>query len=129
MALSISFSSIRRFDLPFPRCIESSACHSSISRAGSATMSNRRLEAFATTLLLALTPFAAPAQERAQEKETKTVEKEKPAEPTPPPPTEESSVTEHSIKIGDPTISYQTSAGTILLKNEKDEPQAIIYSP
>ncbi len=91
-------------------------------------MPNRRLEAFATTLLLALTPFAAPAQERAQEKETKTVEKEKPAEPTPPPPKEESSVTEHSIKIGGQTISYKAIAGTILLKNEKDEPQAIIYS-
>jgi carboxypeptidase C (cathepsin A) len=91
-------------------------------------MPNRRLEAFATTLLLALTPFAAPAQERAQEKEAKTVEKEKPAEPTPPPPKEESSVTEHSIKIGGQTIPYKAIAGTILLKNEKDEPQAIIYS-
>src|SRR5260370_965392 len=91
-------------------------------------MSNRHLEAFATTLLLTLTPFAAPAQERAQEKETKTVEKEKPAEPTPPPPKEESSVTEHSIKIAGQTISYKAIAGTILLKNEKDEPQAIIYS-
>ncbi len=84
--------------------------------------------ALAATLLLGLAPFAAPAQERVQEKETKTVEREKPAEPTPPTPKEESSVTEHSIKIGGQTIPYKAIAGTILLKNEKDEPQALIYS-
>src|SRR5712664_571906 len=84
--------------------------------------------AVAATLLVSLAPFAAPAQERVQEKETKTVEREKPAEPTPPPPKEESSVTEHSIKIGGQTIPYKAIAGTILLKNEKDEPQALIYS-
>ena len=84
--------------------------------------------AVAATLLLSLAPFASPAQERVQEKETKTVEREKPAEPTPPPPKEESSVTEHSIKIGGQTIPYKAIAGTILLKNEKDEPQALIYS-
>jgi len=88
-----------------------------------------RLTALTTTLLLSFTPFfAVAAQEHAQEKETKTTEKEKPAEPTPPPPKEESSVTEHSIKIGGQTIPYKAIAGTILLKNEKDEPQALIYS-
>ncbi len=91
-------------------------------------MPNCRLKALATTLLLALTPFATSAQERPQEKETKAAEKEKPAEPTPPVPKEESSATEHSIKIGGQTIPYKAIAGTILLKNEKDEPQAIIYS-
>src|ERR1700730_18266617 len=89
-----------------------------------------RLTALSRTLLLSFAPFAAAAQEHAQEKEkeTKSVEKEKPAEPTPPPPKEESSVTEHSIKIGGQTIPYKAIAGTILLKNEKDEPQALIYS-
>jgi carboxypeptidase C (cathepsin A) len=87
-----------------------------------------RLTALAATALLSLTPFAAAAQERTQEKETKTIEKEKPAEPTPPPPKEESSVTEHSIRIGGQTIPYKAIAGTILLKNEKEEPQALIYS-
>jgi carboxypeptidase C (cathepsin A) len=87
-----------------------------------------RLAALAATSLLSLTPFLAAAQERTQEKETKTVEKEKPAEPTPPPAKEESSVTEHSIKIGGQTIPYKAIAGTILLKNEKEEPQALIYS-
>jgi carboxypeptidase C (cathepsin A) len=77
--------------------------------------------------LLALAPFGLRAQERTQEKETKTPEKEKPAETTPPP-KEESSVAEHSIKIGGQIIPYKAIAGTILLKNEKDEPQALIYS-
>ena len=78
----------------------------------------------AVALLLAL-PLA--AQERTQEKENaKTSEKEKPAEEKPP--KEESSTTEHSIKIGGQTIPYKAIAQTILLKNEKDEPQALIYS-
>ena len=81
----------------------------------------------AAALFFSCAPFVA-AQERGQEKETKTVEKEKPGEPTPPPPKEESSSTEHSIKIGGQTIAYKAIAGTILLKNEKDEPQALIYS-
>ncbi len=84
-------------------------------------MNRLHLSAFALASLLAL-PLCA------QEKETKAAEKEKPAEPTPPPPKEESSVTEHSIKIGGQTIPYKAIAGTILLKNEKDEPQALIYS-
>jgi carboxypeptidase C (cathepsin A) len=61
------------------------------------------------------------------EKETKTVEKDKPAEPAPPPPKEESSVTDHTVKIGAQTISYKATAATILLKNEKEEPTALIY--
>src|SRR6267143_5401762 len=43
------------------------------------------------------------------------------------PPKEESSVTEHSIKIGGQTIPYKATAQTILLKNEKDEPTALLY--
>ncbi len=72
----------------------------------------------------------APRNLRAQEtheKETKTVEKEKPAEPAPPPPKEEASVTDHTIKIGSQTIPYKATAATILLKNEKEEPTALIY--
>ena len=83
----------------------------------------------ATLLITALAPRCAlRAQERTQERETKTIEREKPAEPTPPPPKEESSVTEHSMKIGAQTVPYKAIAGTILLKNEKEEPQALIYS-
>jgi carboxypeptidase C (cathepsin A) len=87
-----------------------------------------RLTAPAAAVLLCFTPSLAAAQERTQEKETKTVDKEKPAEPTPPTPKEESSFTEHSIKIGGQTIPYKAVAQTIMLKNEKDEPQALIYS-
>jgi carboxypeptidase C (cathepsin A) len=83
---------------------------------------------FLTTLSLPLIA-ASPniyAQET-HEKETKTVEKDKPAEPAPPPPKEESSVTDHTVKIGAQTISYRATAATILLKNEKEEPTALIY--
>src|SRR5579864_9770125 len=91
-------------------------------------MNPLRLGAVAAVAALSISSLGAGAQERVQEKETKTVEKEKPGEPTPPPPKEESSSTEHSIKIGGQTIAYKAIAGTILLKNEKDEPQALIYS-
>jgi carboxypeptidase C (cathepsin A) len=81
----------------------------------------------ASLLCLALTPKALQAQEHPQEKDAKAAEKEKPAEKTPPP-KEESSVTEHTLKIGGQTIPYKATAATILLKNEKDEPVALIYS-
>jgi carboxypeptidase C (cathepsin A) len=76
--------------------------------------------------LLAASPGVRP-QERVQKKESKTIEKEKPAEATPPAPKEESSVTEHTLKIGSQTIPYKATAATILLKNEKDEPISLIY--
>ena len=41
---------------------------------------------------------------------------------------EESSVTDHTIRIGGETIAYKATAGTLLLKNDKDEPTALIYS-
>src|SRR5215469_15259603 len=52
---------------------------------------------------------------------------EKPAEAPAAPPKEESSVTDHTIKIGGQTIPYKATAATILIKNEKDEPTALIY--
>ncbi len=63
---------------------------------------------FLTSLFLI--PMASPnlrAQET-HEKETKTVEKEKPAEPAPPPPKEDSSVTDHTLKIGVAIHSLQS---------------------
>jgi carboxypeptidase C (cathepsin A) len=63
---------------------------------------------------------------RAQEKDAKAGEK--PAEPAAPPPKEESSVTDHTIKIGGQTIPYKATAATVLIKNDKDEPTALIYS-
>ena len=61
----------------------------------------------------------------AQEKEVKP--NEKPTEPAPAPPKEESTVTDHSIKIGPQTLSYKATVGSLLLKNEKDEPAALIF--
>lgn len=41
---------------------------------------------------------------------------------------EESSVTEHSIRIGGQNIPYKATASTTLLKNDKGEPTGLIYS-
>ncbi len=41
---------------------------------------------------------------------------------------EESSVTDHTIRLGGQTIPYKATAGTILLKNEKGEPTGLMYS-
>jgi len=41
---------------------------------------------------------------------------------------EESSVTDHTIKIGGQTIPYKATASTTLLKNDKGEPTGLIYS-
>jgi carboxypeptidase C (cathepsin A) len=58
-------------------------------------------------------------------------EKEKPAETKPAPekpvPKEGSSVTAHSIQIGGQTNPYKATAGTILLKDDKDEANASIF--
>src|SRR6267142_5969130 len=79
-----------------------------------------------TLLCAAAFLFAvAPANSFGQEKEAKPAEKS--AEPAAAPPKEESSVTDHSIKISGQTIPYKATAATILLKNEKDEPTALIY--
>ncbi len=44
------------------------------------------------------------------------------------PPKEESSVTEHTMRIGDQTINYKATASTTLLKDDKGEPTALMYS-
>lgn len=41
---------------------------------------------------------------------------------------EESSVTDHTIKLGGQTIPYKATASTTLLKNDKGEPTGLIYS-
>src|SRR5216683_3906249 len=85
-----------------------------------------RVKNLSVPLALALSITAIAAGARAQEKEAKPAEK--PAEAAPAaPPKEESSVTDHSIKIAGQTIPYKATAGTILLKNEKDEPTALVY--
>jgi carboxypeptidase C (cathepsin A) len=77
------------------------------------------IPAQASAVLAQAQPPAAPA---AEAKPTET----KPA--TEAPPKEESSVTDHTIHIGGQTIAYKATAATILLKNDKDEPVASMYS-
>src|SRR5271167_1704594 len=43
-------------------------------------------------------------------------------------PKEESSVTDHSIRLGCQTINYKATASTTLLKDDKGEPTALMYS-
>jgi carboxypeptidase C (cathepsin A) len=62
---------------------------------------------------------------QAPEKESKSAEA-KPASETPPP-KEESSVTDHTIRLGGQTIPYKATAGTILLKDDKGETNASIF--
>jgi carboxypeptidase C (cathepsin A) len=66
-----------------------------------------------------------PAKDTKPADATKNADTNKPPEN---PPKEESSVTEHSIRIGDQTINYKVTASTTLLKDDKGEPTALIYS-
>jgi len=77
-----------------------------------------------SVLVIAVTPTGALAQ---QEEDAKAAEKPAEKGKATPSPKEESSVTEHTLKIGGQTIPYQATAATILLKNEKDEPTALVY--
>ncbi len=52
----------------------------------------------------------------------------KPADAKEAAPKEESSVTEHTVRIGGQTIPYKATASTTLLKNDKDEPTGLLYS-
>jgi len=85
-----------------------------------------RAKNLSALLALAVSMTAIAGRAQAQDKDAKPADK--PAEAAPAaPPKEESSVTDHSIKIGGQTIPYKATAATILLKNEKDEPTALIY--
>jgi carboxypeptidase C (cathepsin A) len=76
-----------------------------------------------------LTIVAPSARLAAQEHESKPGEsKAGEAKPPEAPPKEESSVTDHSLRIGPEAIPYKATASTTLLKNDKDEPTALMYS-
>ncbi len=84
------------------------------------------LVALAAPLALGVAPFAA-AQE--PDKSDKSEKDAKPADAKPTPePKEESSVTDHTIKIGGQTIAYKATASTTLIKDDKNEPTASIFS-
>jgi carboxypeptidase C (cathepsin A) len=75
----------------------------------------------ALLLIVTAAPFA--AQDAARDaKPTDS----KPASETLPP-KEETSVTDHTIRLGGQTIPYKATAGTILLKDAKDEPTALMF--
>jgi len=88
-------------------------------------MKNMLLVAVAAILLGRAVP--AIAQEPSKEAAAKPAEA-KPATAESAPPKEESSVTDHTIRIDGQTIPYKATASTILLKDDKDEPTALIYS-
>ena len=92
-------------------------------------MRKRFLGFTAAALMLSLShPARVAAQEPA--KDAKPAEA-KPADAKPgpeAPPKEESSVTDHTIRLGGQNIAYKATASTILLKDEKGEPTASIYS-
>ena len=78
--------------------------------------------------ILVLFGQAARVAAQAPEREAKAPEA-KPAEKCDPATAkEESSVTEHTIKIGGQTIPYKATASTTLLKNEKGDSTGLMYS-
>ena len=51
----------------------------------------------------------------------------KDADKSAPPPKEEKSVTHHSVSVAGKSVAYDATAGTLLIKNEKDEPVASMF--
>ncbi|MGA9184519.1 MAG: hypothetical protein WBZ32_04405 [Candidatus Acidiferrales bacterium] len=92
------------------------------------------MKRFLSTCLVAVLSFATlalRANARPQDKDAKPAASDaKPATPAPSAevPKEESSVTDHTIKIGGQTIPYKATASTIMLKNDKGEPIALVFS-
>jgi carboxypeptidase C (cathepsin A) len=80
--------------------------------------------------------FGAPARVSAQQPERpeQAGREARPQEPKPPEgcdasaTKEDSSVTDHSIRLGAETIPYKATAGFTLLKNDKGEPTALMYT-
>ncbi len=75
----------------------------------------------AVTLLTAT--LVAPAQAQRPPRPAESDSSHQPA----PVPKEETSVTQHSIRVGGTLVPYQATAATILLKNDKDEPIGSLY--
>jgi carboxypeptidase C (cathepsin A) len=79
----------------------------------------------AATVLIFAGVLGAAAQ--GPEGEPKKEPEAKPAAEATPPPKEESSVTDHSIRMGSETIPYKATAGTILLKDDEGKPNASLF--
>lgn len=80
----------------------------------------RRIGVFVLSTLIAIASGLAAAQETPAAEAPKRAEKPEKAEP----PRAEKSVTSHSVVIGGATVAYEATAGTLIVRNEKDEPWA-----
>lgn len=85
----------------------------------------KRIRGLAAITIFLLFGQAALTRAQESEKEPKAAAEKPSAES--PKPKEESSVSDHTIRIGSQTIPYKATAGTILLKDEKGEPNAAIF--
>lgn len=84
---------------------------------------------FAIVALLLFGVCAIPVVAQEPPNDTKAQQPAKPSSPSNPEENtkEKSSVTDHSIRLNGQTIPYKATAGTIILKNEKDEPTASMF--
>ena len=87
---------------------------------------------FALVLMSIVFVLGQSSQLAAQEPEKPAEKDAKPADakpaPEPPAPKEESSVTDHTLKIGAQTIAYKATASTTLIKDDKGDPTASIFT-
>ncbi|MGA2019478.1 MAG: peptidase S10 [Candidatus Sulfotelmatobacter sp.] len=90
-------------------------------------MLNRIFALVVLSVLLVLGQ-AKPLAAQEPEKSEKTDKEAKPDAKPAPEPKEESSVTDHTIKIGTQTIAYKATASTTLIKDDKGEPTASIFT-
>src|SRR5579862_6491961 len=83
---------------------------------------------FLTVGLLGIAPPASPQDTKAQGAESKdSNDKEKDKEKEKEKPKEESSITDHTVKIGGQILPYRATAATLLLKDEKGEPTGSLF--
>ena len=73
-------------------------------------------------------PLAAQEPEKSEKSDKDKDKEAKPDAKPAPEPKEESSVTDHTIKIGAQTIAYKATASTTLIKDDKGEPTASIFT-
>jgi carboxypeptidase C (cathepsin A) len=83
---------------------------------------------FLTVGLLGVAPPASPQDTKAQGAESKdSNDKEKDKDKEKEKPKEESSITDHTVKIGGQILPYRATAATLLLKDEKGEPTGSLF--
>jgi carboxypeptidase C (cathepsin A) len=91
----------------------------------------KRSLSYCTVALLLIFGWVARGAAQETQKEAASTEaksSDAKAAPETPAPKEESSVTDHTIRLGGQSIAYKATASTTLLKNDKGEPTALIYS-